>query len=58
MMIKKEIIERGGRKRIITSQYDDTGKLLRVLVKSIPTIPEKKKNRKEVTSPFLKIWEK
>jgi len=57
-MIKKEVKLNGGRKLIITSQYNERGKLLRVLVKSIPTIPEKKKNRKEVTSPFLKIWEK
>ena len=58
-MIKKEIIERGGRRRIVTSQYDNTGRLLRVIIKSIPIfIQEKKKNRKEVTSPFLKIWEK
>ena len=56
-MIKKEVKLNGGRKLIITSQYDERGKLLRVLVKSIPIIPEKKEEW-EVTSPFLKIWEK
>lgn len=56
-MIKKEVIKRNGRKLVITSQYDEHGKLLRMLGKSIPE-EEKKKDRKEVTSPFLKIWEK
>ena len=53
-MIKKEIIERGGGRYIVTYQYDDTGKLLRMLGKSIP-IPKKEE---EVDYPFLKIWEK
>lgn len=57
MTIKKDIIKRGGRKLIITSQYDEHGRVLRILGKSIPEVPEKK-DRKEVTSPFLKIWEK
>lgn len=58
-MIKKKMISRGGRRITITSQYDNTGRLLRVLMKSTPIlIPEKKNTRKEVTSPFLKIWEK
>ena len=55
-MIKKKIVNRGGRRLTIVCQYDNAGKLLRVLGKSIPI--QKKKNRKEVTSPFLKIWEK
>ena len=54
-MIKKEVIERGGHKLVITSQYDDTGRILRMLGKSIPA---EKKKEEEVTSPFLKIWEK
>ena len=56
-MIKKEVKIYGGRKLIITSQYDEHGKLLRMFGKSIPIIPEKKEGW-EVTSPFLKIWEK
>lgn len=57
-MIKKEEKEIGGRKLTMTFQYDDnTGKLLRMLGKSIP-IPQKKKEVEEITSPFLKIWEK
>lgn len=56
-MIKKEVIKRNGRKLVITSQYDEHGKLLRMFGKSIPIIPEKKEEW-EVTSPFLKIWEK
>ena len=56
-MIKKKIVNRGGRRISTTCQYDDhTGKLVRVLMKSIP-IPEVPK-KEEVTSPFLKIWEK
>lgn len=56
-MIKKEVVEIGGRKLAVTFQYDDTGRLLRMLGKSIP-IPHKKKEVEEITSPFLKIWEK
>ena len=58
-MIKRKMVNRGGRSLTITSQYDNTGRLLRVLMKSTP-IPEvsKKKKEWEVTSPFLKIWEK
>ena len=57
-MIKKEIIERGGIRHIVTSQYDNTGRLLRMLGKSIPIQEKKKEEEWEVTSPFLKIWEK
>ena len=56
-MVKKKMVNRDGRRITTTYQYDDrTGKLLRVLMKSIP-IPEVPK-KEEVTSPFLKIWEK
>lgn len=56
-MIKKEIVTIGRRKLTVVCQYDDnTGKLLRMLGKSIPE--EKKKEKEEITSPFLKIWEK
>lgn len=55
-MIKKKIVNRGGRRLTIVCQYDHTGRLLRVLMKSAP-IP-KKKEEWEVDSPFLKIWEK
>ena len=54
-MIKKKIVNRGGRRITTISQYDHTGRLLRVLMKSDP-IP--KKEEREISSPFLKIWEK
>ena len=56
-MVKKKMVNRDGRRITTTYQYDDrTGKLLRVLGKS--TYIPKKKEEWEVTSPFLKIWEK
>ena len=57
-MIKKElIVSRRGRKFIVVSQYDDAGRLLRMLGRNFPA--EKKKEEEwEVDSPFLKIWEK